>query len=242
MSFDDELERAWALLEAGDESGARRLAEKLHGGDPGHPDVLLIQAACCRQTGAIEEALQLLEQAAQADLNWAAPRSGPPKFWPRTRAAGRGVCNTRLRPSTAPRRKTSFSKPWRSRRGSRSMWASRRRPARPWRSCRLCKQVRHCHPPSRWISPICLSRLAMWTRPHSVFQALVDADDRDADAWHGLGLCAEARNDEAGKRGLGCACWRWIQRSRWPGLSCRKRRWPRWLRPPCASCRSGCAS
>jgi lysine 2,3-aminomutase len=73
MNFDEDLERAWDLLEAGDEPGARRLAEKLYGEDPGHPDVIFLQAACCRQVGAMKEALKLLEQAAQADLNWAAP-------------------------------------------------------------------------------------------------------------------------------------------------------------------------
>ena len=80
MSFDDELERAWDLLEAGDEPGARRLAERLYGDDPGHPDVIFLQAACCRQTGAMDDALKLLEQAAQADLNWATPDIVGPHF------------------------------------------------------------------------------------------------------------------------------------------------------------------
>ncbi len=73
MISEADLERAWDLLESGDEPGARRMAEKLKSEDPSTPDVLLLQAACSRQRGEIEPALELLQQASQADLGWAAP-------------------------------------------------------------------------------------------------------------------------------------------------------------------------
>jgi predicted Zn-dependent protease with MMP-like domain len=201
MSFDDELERAWALLEAGDESGARRLAEKLHGEDPGHPDVLLIQAACCRQTGAIEEALQLLEQAAQADLNWAAP-----EIWAAEILAedperlGEALQHAAAALDRAEE-EDEFLEALALKAGLEIDVG------KPTAARKTLAELPPLQAGAALPSALALDFAHLFIEVGDVdeatqrLQALVDADDRDADAWHGLGLCAEARNDEAGKRG-----------------------------------------
>jgi predicted Zn-dependent protease with MMP-like domain len=73
MSVEQDLDKAWELLEDGDLDGTRRLAVRLATEAPDEPDVLLLQAACAREAGESEEALALLGRAAAADPEWATP-------------------------------------------------------------------------------------------------------------------------------------------------------------------------
>jgi len=200
MSFDKELERAWDLLEAGDEPGARRLAEKLHGDDPGHPDVLLVLAACCRQTGAIEEALRLLEQASQADLNWATPEiwiaeilAEDPERWSEALQHAAAALDR-------AEEEDEFLEALALKAGL-EVDVGKSTAARKTLAELPPLQAGAALPPA-----LALDFAHLFLDVGDVdeatqrFQALVDADDCDADAWHGLGLCAEARNDEPGKR------------------------------------------
>ncbi|MGC9983368.1 MAG: metallopeptidase family protein [Polyangia bacterium] len=200
MSFDDELERGWDLLEAGDEPAARRLAERLYGDDPGHPDVLLLQAACCRQTGAIVEALQLLEQAAQADLNWAAPEiwiaeilAEDPERWSEAlqhaaAALDRAEEEDEFLEALALKAGLEIDV------------------GKPTAARKTLAELPPLHAGAAVPPALALDFAHLFLEVGDVdeatrrFQAMVDADGRDADAWHGLGLCAEARDDEAGKR------------------------------------------
>ena len=200
MSFDEQLERAWNLLEAGDESGARRLAEKLHGDDPGHPDVLLLQAACCRQTGAIEEALQLLEQAAQADFNWAAPEiwaaeilaEDPERLGEALQHAAAALDRAEEEDeflealALKAGLEIDVGKPTAARKTLAELPPLQAGAAVP---AALAVDFAHL-----------FLEVGDLEEATQRFQALVDADGHDADAWHGLGLCAEARDDEAAKR------------------------------------------
>ncbi|HJX51595.1 MAG TPA: metallopeptidase family protein [Polyangia bacterium] len=200
MTFDDELERAWDLLEAGDEPGARRLAEKLYGDAPGHPDVLLIQAACCRQTGAIEEALKLLEQATQADPNWAAPEiwtteilAEDPERWSEALQHAAAALDR-------AEEEDEFLEALALKAGL-EIDVGKLTAARKTLAELPPLQAGAALPPA-----LALDFGHLFLEVGDVdeatqrFQALADDDGRDADAWHGLGLCAEARNDEAGKR------------------------------------------
>src|SRR6478736_8968619 len=67
---DPALDAAWAALETGDISGARRRAKQL---EEGSPDVLLLLAACAREEDDAKEAIGLLRKAAAADPDWATP-------------------------------------------------------------------------------------------------------------------------------------------------------------------------
>lgn len=200
MSFDEELSRAWALLEAGDEAGAGRLAVQLHDEDPGHPDVLLLQAACCRQAGDIEEALKLLEQAAEADLNWAAPEiwaaeilsEDPERLGEALQHAAAALDRAEEEDeflealALKAGLEIDVGKPTAARKTLADLPPLQAGADLP---SALALDFAHLF-------------LEVGDRDEATqrFQALVDADGRNADAWHGLGLCAEARDDEAGKR------------------------------------------
>jgi predicted Zn-dependent protease with MMP-like domain/Flp pilus assembly protein TadD len=200
MSFDDELERAWDLLEAGDVPGARRLSEKLYGDDPGHPDVIFLQAACCRQVGAIEDALKLLEQAAQADPNWATPEIWTAEILAEdperlsqavqhaTAALDRAEEEEEFLEAVALKAglEIDLGKPTAARKTLAELPPLQAGAALP---PGLALDFAHL-----------FLEVGDLDEATQRFAAVVDADSRDADAWHGLGLCAEARNDEAGKR------------------------------------------
>jgi predicted Zn-dependent protease with MMP-like domain len=67
------LDKGWRCLDEGDFSGARRAAERDQEEDPGNPEALLLLAACARAQGDFEQSLELLAQAADADQDWGAP-------------------------------------------------------------------------------------------------------------------------------------------------------------------------
>jgi predicted Zn-dependent protease with MMP-like domain len=67
---DPGLDAAWRLLEAGDVEAARRAAESL---EPESPEVLLLQAACCREQEDLPQAKAFLKRAAAADPDWPLP-------------------------------------------------------------------------------------------------------------------------------------------------------------------------
>jgi predicted Zn-dependent protease with MMP-like domain/Flp pilus assembly protein TadD len=67
------LDKGWRCLDEGDFSGARRAAEREIEEDPGNPEALLLLAACARAQGDFEKALDLLAQASDADDDWGAP-------------------------------------------------------------------------------------------------------------------------------------------------------------------------
>ena len=200
MSFDDELERAWDLLEAGDEPGARRLAEKLYGDDPGHPDVLLIQAACCRQTGAVEDALKLLEQAAQADLNWAAPEIWTAEILSENPERRSEALQHAAAALDRAEEEEEFLEAVALKAGL-EIDVGKPTAARKTLAELPPLQAGAALPPA-----LALDFAHLFLEVGDVdeamqrFAAMVDADGGDADAWHGLGLCAEARNEEAEKR------------------------------------------
>lgn len=78
--MDERLGQAWALLEAGDVEGARRAAEEVsqEGAEDGEgagsaADALLLLAACAREDGDDEQALEILERVSKQDPEWATP-------------------------------------------------------------------------------------------------------------------------------------------------------------------------
>jgi predicted Zn-dependent protease with MMP-like domain/predicted Zn-dependent protease len=64
------LDAAWEALESGDIASARRRVAKL---DAEAPDTLLVLAACYREEGDAEHALEHLRRAVKADPEWATP-------------------------------------------------------------------------------------------------------------------------------------------------------------------------
>ncbi|MDX2020924.1 MAG: metallopeptidase family protein [Deltaproteobacteria bacterium] len=72
--MDERIGKGWTLLESGDVDGARELAGLvLEEGEP-DADALLLKAACEREDGDDEAALEVLAEAIKQDPEWATPR------------------------------------------------------------------------------------------------------------------------------------------------------------------------
>lgn len=69
----DPVERGWQLLEQGDLAGAEASLRKARKHEPDDPEVLCLAGAVCAQRGDIEEALDMLARAAEADPEYAHP-------------------------------------------------------------------------------------------------------------------------------------------------------------------------
>lgn len=69
----DPVERGWELLEAGDFDGAEATLRKASRQDPDDPEVLCLAGAIAAMRGEVEEALDLLARAAEADPEYAHP-------------------------------------------------------------------------------------------------------------------------------------------------------------------------
>jgi predicted Zn-dependent protease with MMP-like domain len=69
----ENLDKGWQCLDEGDFRGARQAAERDMQEDPGNPEALLLLAACARAEGNFEQSLDLLAQASDADEDWGAP-------------------------------------------------------------------------------------------------------------------------------------------------------------------------
>jgi len=200
MSFDEELERGWDLIEAGDEPAARRVAERLNSEDPGNPDALLLQAACFRHTGALDAALALLEQAAEADLNWAAP-----EIWmAEILAEDPERLGKALQHATAAldraEEEDEFLEAVALKAGLEIDLG------KPSAARKTLEELPALQAGAKLPPALALDFAHLFLEAGDVdeatqrFQALVDLSGRDADAWHGLGLCAEAKDDDEGKR------------------------------------------
>jgi predicted Zn-dependent protease with MMP-like domain len=200
MSTESDLERAWDLLESGDEPGARRLAEKLKSEDPCTPDVLLLQAACSRQRGEAEPALKLLQQASQADLSWAAPEiwmaeilsEDPERLSEALRHASdaldRAEEEDEFLDAVALKAGLEIDL------GKASAARKTLQELPPLDAGAVL-------PPAMALDFAHLFLEAGEIEEAAQrFHALIDDDDSNADAWHGLGECAEARGDEQAKR------------------------------------------
>ena len=200
MNKDALLEQAWELLESGDEPGARRLVEKLNSAEPGMPDVLLLQAACCRQRGEIENAIKLLEQASQADPTWAAP-----EIW-----MAEILSNDQDRLSEALRHASAAVDRAEEEEEYLDALALKASLELDLGKITTARKTLAELPPlesgATLPQDLALNFAYFFLKAGDVeeaarrFQALIDQNDDNADAWYGLGECAEVRGDEHEKR------------------------------------------
>lgn len=200
MNTDADLERAWDLLESGDEPGARRLAERLNSEDPITPDVLLLQAACARQRGEIEPAIKFLQQASQADLGWAAP-----EIWlAEILAEDPDSLSEALRHASAALDRAEEEDEFLDAlalKAGLEIDLGKASAARKTLQDLPPLDISASLPPAMALDFAHLFLEAGEVEEAALrFQALIDEDDGNADAWHGLGECAEAKGDEQAKR------------------------------------------
>jgi predicted Zn-dependent protease with MMP-like domain len=196
----DELDRAWQLLEQGNVGGARKLADKLAPTltEDGSADLLLLRAACAREEGLTAEALDLLRQTIAADAEWVTP-----ELWSAELLMSEGRSEEALAHATRAldlaEEEEEFLEAVAVKAGI-EIELGRLNTAR---------QTLGELPPADdvqidpvWSLELGYLLLAVEDADEARrrFQALADQDPESAEAWYGVGLCAEAQDDENGKR------------------------------------------
>jgi predicted Zn-dependent protease with MMP-like domain len=202
--LEQELDRAWELLEGGDLAATRRLAERLSARAPDEPDVLLLLAACAREQGEIEQALALLARTAAADPEWATP-----EIWAAELLAGDPdrlgeALDHATRAFERAEEEDEFLEALAVKAGIEvdrgDLPAARRTLGElpPVDPPAELPQVDLSGADPSWALEIAHLFLAVGDAGEARrrFQVLIDADPELADAWHGLGVAAEADGDE----------------------------------------------
>jgi predicted Zn-dependent protease with MMP-like domain/Flp pilus assembly protein TadD len=67
------LDEGWTALEDGDVAGARRAVREVLAGAPESPEALLLEAACLREEGEEAKAIEVLQRASAVDPEWCTP-------------------------------------------------------------------------------------------------------------------------------------------------------------------------
>lgn len=195
----EELERAWDLLERGEVAAARRIGEAVAGKAEEAADAALLLAACAREEADVDGALALLARAAEADPEWVTP-----ELWmAELMALDPERLDEALRHATRALElsddEAEFLEAVALKAGIEvdlgKMVAARKTLAElpPLEAgelpVELALEFAHLHLASGDDG-----------EARRRFQSLADADPSFADALYGVGLAAEAQDDEDGKR------------------------------------------
>lgn len=199
MSAEQELEQAWELLERGDIAAARRIGKALADKAEEAADTALLLAACAREEADVDGALALLAQAVEADPEWAIPEiwmaellaPDPERLDEALRHATRAleVSDEEDEFLEAVALKAGLEIDLGKLAAARKTLAELPPLEAGELPVELALEFAHLHLASGDDG-----------EARRRFQALVDGDPSFADAWYGVGLAAEAQDDEDGKR------------------------------------------
>jgi predicted Zn-dependent protease with MMP-like domain/Tfp pilus assembly protein PilF len=196
------LDRAWDLLEAGENAQAERLAQDLRSREPEAPDVLLLLAACARAREDDDEALRWLEEARKADPDWAEPElfaadllAQQDELERALEHAERALEKAAEGPEGAQERLNALAL-------TAGLQLDLDRPAEARRTLADVPPAADADTTGEIAREIADLFLATDdpVRAGGWFERAVALDDEDADAWHGIGIAAELAGDEEAKR------------------------------------------
>jgi predicted Zn-dependent protease with MMP-like domain len=201
VSAEQDLEGAWALLEQGDSAGANKLAARLLSAatDETKADLLLLQAACAREDGDVEESLALLAKVTAEDPEWVTPElwtaellmADPERLDEAHRHASRAL--------DLAEEEDEYLESIVVKAGIEIELG---RPADARETLSELPPSDQAQLDPVWSLEVAYLLLSVEDAAEARrrFQALVDADPELADAWYGLGLAADAQGDETGTR------------------------------------------
>jgi predicted Zn-dependent protease with MMP-like domain len=198
--MNDELDRAWQILEQGDPARARQLADELAPSidEEGQADLLLLRAACAREEGHGSEALDLLKQTIALDPEWVTPELWSAELLMSEQRAAEALPHATRAVDLADEEE-EYLEAVVVKAGIEIELD--RLPA--------ARQTLSEIPPAGevqldpvWTLELGYLLLAVEDAAEARrrFQSLADLDPELADAWYGVGLAAEAQDDENGKR------------------------------------------
>jgi predicted Zn-dependent protease with MMP-like domain len=202
VSIEEDLDQAWELLDAGDLPGTRKLAARLAAHTPDEPDVLLLQAACAREGGEIDEALALLARAAASDPEWATPELWAAELLASDPDRLREALGHATRAVDAADEEEEFLDAVAIKAGIEVDLGNLTAARKTLADLPPPDVAAEARPDPSWSMEIAHLFLAVGDTDEARrrFAALTEADAELAEAWHGLGLAAELAGDEDSKR------------------------------------------
>jgi predicted Zn-dependent protease with MMP-like domain/Flp pilus assembly protein TadD len=199
--LDERLAEAWEQLDSGDIEGARTRGEQLAKEVPDAPEAPFLLAACASEAGEDDQALTLLDRAVALDPGWAEPELRAAEL-----LADRGDIAGALVRVTAAQRKAEEDESEQELLDSLALRAGLEleldKPALARRTLSALPSPQAVQASGELLRELAHLQLAVdnFNGAEAWFKQAIAADGQDADAWHGLGLAAEAAGDEEGKR------------------------------------------
>ncbi|HEX7500744.1 MAG TPA: metallopeptidase family protein [Polyangia bacterium] len=193
------LDKAWRCLDDGDFAGARWLAEREMRDDPENPEALLLLAVCSRGEGDSEKALGLLEQASAVAKDWSAPAQWMAEIL--TEDLGRPADALKYAEVALDRadEENEFLDAIVLKAGLEIQLGKVKAAQATLSELPPASEVQLPAELSLDLAYLFLEADVM-PEAEQRFRALAGSDPDDVEAWYGIGLCAETKGDEAGKR------------------------------------------
>jgi predicted Zn-dependent protease with MMP-like domain/Tfp pilus assembly protein PilF len=198
FDLEEQIARAWQKLEQGDVAEARRLGVLLRTRAPEAPEVPLLLSAVALEEGDDAASLAELERAAQLDPEWAEPELRAAEL-----LADQGELEQALRRAA---RAQALAEEEDELLDAVAVKASLEleldRVAAARKTLSSLPAAAASNAPGdlgRELGQLSLA-VGDGAAARTWFQRAIAIDRDDADAWHGLGLAAEAMGDEASKR------------------------------------------
>jgi predicted Zn-dependent protease with MMP-like domain/Flp pilus assembly protein TadD len=193
------LDQGWRKIEAGDYASALHLSEAELRTDPENPDALLLLGACHRWQGELPEAIAAFTRAAAADPAWSEPALWLAEIYAQEMDSPSEALGHAATALERAEEEEEFLDAVVLKAGIEIQLGR----------LRAAQETLSELPPAGEVDlpaeqALDLAHLfleaEMGEEAERRFRLLVDKDAGDAEAWYGLGLCAEERGDEAGKR------------------------------------------
>jgi predicted Zn-dependent protease with MMP-like domain/thioredoxin-like negative regulator of GroEL len=193
------LDKAWGRLDEGDFAGARQLAEREMREDPESPEALLLLAACYRGEGESEKALGLLEQASLADEEWGAPSQWMAEILAEDLGRPAEALKHAALALDRADEENEFLDAVVLKAGLEIQLGKVKAAQATLSELPPAGEVQLPADLSLDLAYLFLEA-DLPAEAEQRFRALADADAGDAEAWYGLGMCAEDKGDEAARR------------------------------------------
>jgi predicted Zn-dependent protease with MMP-like domain len=194
-----ELDKGWRKLEAGDYATAHRLAEAELRSDPENPDALLLLGACHRWEGDLEAALEVFARAAEADPEWSEPALWMAEIYAQEKDSPEQALTHADTALARAEEEDEFLEAIVLKAGIEIQLGKIKAAQATLSELPAAGEVELPAEQSLDLAYLFLEA-DMAKEAEQRFQLLRDRNEADAEAWYGLGLCAEEDGDEAAKR------------------------------------------
>ncbi len=193
------LDQGWRLLDEGSFAGARGLAEREMREDPDNPEALLLLAACFRGEGKSEKALVLLDQASEAADDWGAPAQWMAEILAEDLGRpGEALAYAEVALDRADE-EGEFLDALVLKAGLELQLGKVKAAQATLADVPPVDEVQLAPEISLDLAYLFLEA-EVTPEAERRFRALAQAGGEDAEAWYGVGLCAEAKGEEAMQR------------------------------------------